>query len=204
MNTLPAISLALREYKDMKQTIAVISLLVFPCMVHGEDFDYTFVQVGFLDADADVGPFDVDGDGFSVNGSFALRNNVHLVAGFTDQDYDRGIDSRLLSFGAGFNTPLSSKLDFVADLSYVDAEVATLQGSADETGYDIRAGVRALVHSKVELEGRVSYLDLDGSETSVHVGGRYYFNDKFAVGAGLVDNDGGLGWNIGVRAEFGR
>lgn len=188
----------------MKRTTALLSILAFPCTLYADDFDYTFIEAGFVSSEVDVGPFNADGDGFRIGGSYALKDNIHLLAAYTHQNYNYGVDGRSINVGVGFNTPLSSMLDFVADLSYVDADVANQFGSSGENGYNIGAGVRAQLRKSIELEGGISYLDLDRSDTSLHVGGRYYFSDTIAVGASLVDNDAGLGWNIGVRAEFGR
>lgn len=187
----------------MKPSTWLFGLLMLPCALYAADFEYTFVEAGIVNTEVDVGPFNVDGDGFGVNGSFALKDNIRIIGAYSDQDYDLGINGSVLSVGAGFNTSLTESMDFVADLSYVDAEVATAFGSADENGYGIDAGVRAMAGNRIQLDAGVSYIDLDSSDTALHVGGRYYFSDSFAVGAGLVDNDDGLSWSIGVRAEFG-
>lgn len=187
----------------MKRMTALLSALALPIAAHADGFDYTFVEAGVLNSEVDAGPFDVDGDGFGVSGSFALQDNLHVVAGYSDQDYDFGIDGSLLNVGIGFNTGISQDLDFVADFSYIDAEVASGLGSVDEDGYGIGAGIRARTSDKVELEAGLTYVDLDDSDTSLNLGGRYYFSDTFALGGALADNDGGLSWSIGVRAEFG-
>ena len=110
----------------------------------------------------------------------------------------------MLNVGVGWHTGFSENLDFVADLSYVDAEASSGGVSVDETGYGIGAGIRARAGERIELEAGVTYIDLDSSETALRVGGRYYFSDAFALGAGLAENDGDFSWNVGVRAEFGR
>lgn len=187
----------------MKGTTILATLLLLPLASHADGFGYTFVEGGVVNTEIDVGPADIDGDGLGINGSFGLNDSLHVIAGYTDVDYDFGIDGSVTNVGLGFNTSLSADLDFVADVSYVDAEIATGFGSADETGYGLGAGVRGRATDRVELEARLGYVDLDDSDTAVQVGGRYYLSDSFALGAGLTDNDAGLTWTLGLRAEFG-
>jgi hypothetical protein len=177
--------------------------LVLPTALYADGFDYTFVEGGIVNTEVEVGPIDVDGDGFGVNGSFRITDNVHFLAGYSDQDYDFGIDGNTLSAGVGLNMGINEDLDFVANLSYIDAEIDTPFGSAGEDGYGVGAGIRARAGEKVEIDAGLNYVDLDESDTVLSVGGRYYFNDSFALTGGLSDADAGLSWSIGLRAEFG-
>jgi hypothetical protein len=187
----------------MKRAICLIGLVALPLGAQADGFDYTFVEGGIVNTEVDAGAFDVDGDGFGIGGSFAVADNIHILASYTDEDYDLGIDGNTLSIGAGFNTALSTDLDLIAHISYVNAELEAGPFSVDEDGYSLGAGIRARTGDKVELEAGLDYVDLDESDTVLRVGGRYYFNDAFAVGASIADTDGGLSWTIGVRAEFG-
>lgn len=187
----------------MKASHWLMSLAVLPLAASADGFDYTFVEGGIVNTEIDTGPVDVEGDGFGINGSFSINDDLHILAGYSDIDYDFGVDGSLVNIGLGFNTGLSQDLDFVADISYVSAEVDSGFASADEDGYSLGAGIRARTGQKVELQAGLHYVDLDDSDTVLSVGGRYYFSDSFAFGAGLADDDNGLSWNIGVRAEFG-
>lgn len=187
----------------MKNSMALLSLVALPVAAFADGFDYTYVEAGIVNTKIDVGPFDVDGDGLGVNGSFALTDNVHLIAGYSDQHYDFSLDGSVLTLGGGFNTPINTDLDFVAQLSYYDVEVGSGFGSADDTGLGIGAGIRARPGADLELDAGLTYVDLDESDTVLNVGVRYYFSKTFAIAGGLSDNDSGLSWSIGVRAEFG-
>jgi opacity protein-like surface antigen len=188
----------------MKLSVLTLALLVGPATAFADGFDYTFVEAGIVNTEIDVGPFDVDGDGFGVTGSYALTESLHLIGGYSDQDYDFGLDGHVFNVGGGFNTPLNPDLDFVAQLSYYDVEAASAFGNADDDGLGIGAGIRARPGTSVELDAGITYVDLDDSDTVLNVGVRYYFSDTFAIAGGLADDDSGLSWSIGVRAEFGR
>ena len=65
-------------------------------------------------------------------------------------------------------------------------------------------GLRGKVTDAIELEGSVQYVDLGYSsdDTSVFLGGRYYFSDNFAAGVGVSISDEETGFEVGVRYEF--
>jgi hypothetical protein len=189
----------------MRLATALLTLTALPCAAFADGFDYTFVEGGLVNSDIDG--VNVDGDGFGLSGSFAIGDNMRIIAGYDDIEYDFGVfgdvDGSIMTLGAGFNTGLTADLDFVADLSYVDAEATSGVASADETGYRIGAGIRGRTSSKLELEAGLIHLNLDGSDTGIRVGGRYYFSDSFAAGLGLTDIDDSFSWTLGIRAEFG-
>ena len=186
--------------KHSKRTILLASLLALPLAAQAQDgFDYTYVEAALVNGDNDVGPLNIDLDGIELGASYGFGDSFYIAGSYSDLNYDFGVDGSVLTVGAGFHTRLSNELDFFADLSYVDAEV----GNTDDTGYGINAGIRARVSDDFEVEGGVNYVDLDSSDTGLRIAGRYYFSDRFAVAARIVDNDG-MSWGIGVRYEFGR
>jgi hypothetical protein len=184
--------------------IGLLSLLSLPALAQTQPFSYTYVDVALVNSEIDLGIVDIDGDGLAVAGAFELDERFFAIASYADQEYDFNLDGSVFSVGVGYHTDLGNKFDFVADLSYVDADVITSFGSRGENGFDIGAGIRTRPADSFELEARIGYIDVAGSDTTLGVRGRYYFSDSFAVIGGITDNDGGIGWSIGVRAEFGK
>lgn len=187
----------------MKTRMIAIVLASLPFAAAADGFDYTFVEAGYVESELDVGAGDVDGDGLGLRGSLALNDTLHLFAEYASQDMDFDIDSTSWNIGAGAHWGLDKNLDFVAEAAWVKAEVDTPLGSADDDGLGVGAGLRFRATDKVELDGMIRYVDLDESDTSLAVGGRYYFTTAFALGGGFVFNDDDSGFHIGVRAEFG-
>lgn len=188
----------------MKHSTTLLGLLILPVAALADGFDYTFVEASIVNTEIDVGPFDIDGDGIGVIGSFALTDEIHLIGGYSDEDYGAGFDRSVLNVGGGFNTGLNANLDFVAQLSYYEVEVSSGFGSADDSGLGLGAGIRGRPGENVELNAGLTYLDLDDSDTVLSAGVRYYFSETFAITGGLADDDSGMSWSIGVRAEFGQ
>ncbi len=181
--------------------IAVLSL--FPIAGLTDGFNYTFVEGGFVSSEIDVGGTDVNGDGLELAGSYAFNEQIHFIAGYVDQDFDFGIDTTTISFGAGINHVLKEDWDFVGQLSYVSQDVDTGGGNADDSGLGLMGGVRGRVRPNVEIDAGVNYIDVGGSDTELFVSGRYYVRDTFSVGGGLTLDDGDTTLNLTLRALFG-
>jgi hypothetical protein len=186
--------------------VAAFLTLALPgalCAQEVSDFDYTYVDASLVNTEIELGFTDVDGDGIGINGSFGLSDTLNIVYGYSDIGYDFDVDSSTMNVGLGFHTDINDDIDFVADVQYIDVSVDTPFGDADDDGLGISGGIRAHVGDSLELDAGLQYVDLEDSDTVLRVGGRYYFNDSFALSAGISDADAGMSWSVGVRAEFG-
>ena len=105
--------------------------------------------------------------------------------------------------GVGAHLPITDSLDVIGIVSYVSAEVDAGLLEVDDDGYGAELGLRGRI-GRVELEGSVSYVDLDegGDDTSAGVDARYYFSDIFAIGVSADTGDDVTTYAIGVRLEF--
>ena len=164
------------------------------------DMNYTNFEVDYLDLDADSG---VNGDGFQIGGSWELNDQFHLFGSWEDQSFDFGIDGEVLELGGGWNHGFSDTLDFVATLSYVDVDYDV----GSDNGLALGGGIRTRLGDSFEVDAGLKYVDLDESDTGLHVGARYYFNDSMALGASIDDNDNAdtlrLGQPVTVRLPIG-
>jgi opacity protein-like surface antigen len=99
---------------------------------------------------------------------------------------------------------LNETLDFVATLSFVDAEVSTGPFSAGDDGLALGGGVRYAISEEFEVNAMVEFVDMDfaGSDTGIELRGRYYFTEEFAVSAQLDLAKDIETFGIGIRFEF--
>lgn len=164
---------------------------------------YTFAEIGYGRVYFDDP--DVDGDGFSIGGSYALTSEFHVFGNYGTTELDFNIDATTFELGFGHNRPISNNIDLVATLSYVyvDFDVPGF-GSEDDNGLGVGLGLRALVNPQIELFGGVDYVDLSdsGSDTSLGLGARYNFNERFAVGFGGSWSDDVSSYTLTGRMYF--
>ena len=84
----------------------------------------------------------------------------------------------------------------------MDLELDSPAGSADEDGLGLSAGVRHLFTDDFEVSGRVNYVDLADSNTSLEFRGEYFLYENWVIGAGLEFGDDTTTWLIGGRFNF--
>src|SRR5262245_53205063 len=147
-----------------------------PLATHAETMSYTYAELGYVDADLDVGNFHVDGDGFALRGSLAVHQNYFVFANYQDLSFDGGVDSSLLE-GGGAHWPLTKTLDLIGKVGITKAELDSGRFDADDDGFLLGARLRGIIAPKVELEAGFDYRDLDeaGDDTTLVFDGRYFF-----------------------------
>lgn len=157
------------------------------------DFSYSWVDAGW--ARADVDDVDENGDGFFVRGSVGFGTSWFASAGYRQVSFDSGgfdFDIDLVDIGFGGHLPLSTNIDGVARISYLDASAdGPFGSSADDEGYGISAGIRALAAPQLELEASLEYTDFDeaGDSTGAKLGARYHFTSAWAAGIEVLLSD---------------
>jgi opacity protein-like surface antigen len=180
-----------------------VALFALPS-IGSAQFNYTFVDISFVDIDFDVGPVSVDGDGFAVSGAFTVGESFFIGGSYNDADFDFNIDGEITRIGGGYFHSLNEDMDFVATFGFIDAEVGVGPFSAGDDGLTLGGGIRVALADSVEVDAMLEYVDMDsgGSDTGAIVRGRYYFNEGLAV-AGQVDLGKDIEtFRIGVRWEF--
>jgi opacity protein-like surface antigen len=184
----------------MLRSIALLVLTLGSTTVLADGFSYSFIGAGYARAEV----VDETGDGFGIGGSAALGDNWHIFAGYQSLGFDFDIDLSALSAGVGFNTPISEKIDVVAQVAYLYAEADTPLGSVDDNGYGVSVGLRAWVSERVELDGSIAYSDFGdgGNDTSFGAGVQFYFTEQFSVGLGLGFADDVDTYTLGGRFYF--
>ncbi|HZF29035.1 MAG TPA: porin [Gammaproteobacteria bacterium] len=164
-------------------------------------FNYSYAELGYDTTNFDVGPGDIDGDGFTLSGSFRLTDDWHLFAAYGQDDLDFGIDVDTYAIGVGYTYPIRNDVDLYGRVLYIDQEVDFPgPASADDDGLGLQFRVRGRVNEKLELEGGLQYVDVGNSDTSLQAGARYYFTKAFSAGVGVTF--GGDADGIGINARY--
>lgn len=159
---------------------------------------YTYVGAGYGVIDPDGGE---DLDGFTLEGSVAVHENVHLLAEYVEGE-DGPIELDRTRIAAGYNMPLNSATDFVGRLgwSFADIDVGGLGGDSDD-GFLAQVGVRSMATQELELNAFLNYDDLE-EEVGIELGGVFNFTPNFGVTAGYSWSDVIQTYDVGVRYTF--
>lgn len=189
------------------QTVAgtIAASLLMAGSASAAELDYNYGELRYIETELDAGPFDVDGDGFEIGGSMELAQSVHIFGNFQTLDFGSGIDASAFEIGGGYAMPLNNGADLVARLSYIDGEIDTPAGDADDSGFGFSAGARNMFTPQIEGRAFVNYVDLDesGDEVSFEIAGDWFVNAQVALGASLELGDDVTSWTLGARWYFG-
>ena len=185
----------------VKAMFGGLMLAVAPLAAMAEDMSYSYVDAAYVDTDVDGAS---SADGFGLRGSVGFAENYFVFGEYTDQSAG-GADLTTYGVGLGGHYGIAENLDLVGRLGWIKAEIdAGFFGEADDDGYLLDFGLRGRVGDAVELEGGVRYTDFSegGDSTGLFVGGRFHFNETWALGAEYQDGDETSTLLAYVRASF--
>lgn len=175
--------------------IAAIAALGFGAQAaSAQGFSYNLIEGSLISGD--------DYDGFGVSGSMAFTQDIFGLASIDAIELDgSGVDGSLLSIGAGYRIAINQALDVFATASLKRVK---FDGFDDDMGFGLGVGLRGRLIERLELQGGLEYVDVNDSDTTIQVGGRWYFTPNFAAGVDFSDNDAGSALRFVARYDFGR
>lgn len=184
----------------MKRSLMALALLAaLPVAAQASGLDYSYLQAGYSSSRL----AGVDFDGWNLKGSVAFGETFYGVAGY-ETGSKSGVDLDQTQVGLGYRHGVSDTTDLFGEASYVRDHVT---GFSDN-GWSVAGGVRSMVAPNVELNGKVTYTDVNnfGKGWGAGVGAVYRFNKTWGAFASYdySDRDGTdlKTWGIGVRASF--
>jgi hypothetical protein len=187
--------------KLVRGILGGLMLAAAPFAAQAEGMSYSFVDLAYVDTEIDgVGP---SLDGFALRGSVGFAENWFAFAEYAAQSVS-GVDFDTYAVGLGGHYGLTQTLDLVGRIGWAKAEVSSGPFNVDDDGYLLDAGLRGRVGDAVELEGGARYTDFSdgGDATGLYVGGRFHFNETWALGAEYQDGDDASSILAYVRASF--
>ena len=105
-------------------TSACLVLLVPPAMA-AKGFNYTYMEGGYRNLDADS----IEADGFEAGFSFGATDYIHIVGRYSrlfvdniDGASSTDLDIDEFKIGFGGHYPIMEKVDLVGEVSYVDEQ----------------------------------------------------------------------------------
>lgn len=193
-----------------------------------QERSYTYLEAGYVaqalqsPRDARFALDDIDARGGYLAGSLALGPQWYLVAGLhkgRDEVALRAAGVELAKFdldaqqavlGLGYRHALSERLDWTAELSWLDTRLAfehkplALRERSDGDDARLALGVRGDLAPNLEGWARLRYTDGDAydGEFGGGVGLLLKFNRVWGVSAQAEAGAGNRQYSVGVRASF--
>ena len=205
-----------------KRLMAVLTsaclVLLVPPTVAAKGFNYTYMEGGYRNLDADS----IEADGFEAGFSFGATDYVHIIGRYSrlfvdNLDGASSVDLDVGEFKIGFggNYPIMDKVDLVLDAVYVDEQItgkARIDGTSFKSrvndkheGYEATFSARVQALKKLEMTPHVAYRDV-GSEsgTGFGLGLVYNFYKKFSlrVRGTHFSDDSATNLFLGVRLDM--
>lgn len=184
-------------------TILLLGVLSLTAYVSAQaaDFSYNYAQVSYDDIEYSIGSgtVSIDGDGFALSGALEITPDFFITADYKTYDMDAGIDFDVWDIGLGYHRSINTKTDFVAGIAIGNIEIAFV----DLDTWSAYAGVRYQLNNKLELAGRINYVDYDGNDSDTRIGANALYKFKKDLLGVLALEFGDVNViSLGARFEF--
>lgn len=183
----------------MKRNLVTLALLAaLPFAANAGELSYSYVEAGYSPVNSDL-----DADGLTVNGSYAITENIHAFGGYSKFNIDHTpVDLDVWNIGLGYNYGLNAKTDLLVRAAYEKANFD--HGLIDPDGWYGETGVRSLITNNVEGWALVGYEDteLDNGDVYGKVGLQVKFNKSWGLVGEVKFISGDEQYFIGPRLSF--
>jgi len=183
------------NHKRLLAVLASVCLALLAQSVAAKGFNYTYMEGGYRNLDADS----IEADGFDAGFSFEAMKYMHILGSYSrlwvdDVDGLSSVDLDIDEFKIGFggHYPILDRVDLVLDAVYVDEQItgkAKVKGTSFKTrvnekeeGYEATFSARVQALKKLEMTPHVTYRDVGSdSDTGFGLGFVYNFYKKFSL-----------------------
>lgn len=143
-----------------------------------------------------------DSNGFNSQLSYAIIDNLALEGGY-DYLNAGSVDRQLFSYGGAYWYTLEQGLDLVARVGGLHARIETDEAEDSDNGVYAGAEVRYLLTEVYELDGSVTYANIDETTWTVGTSLLRSLSDNFALRGGVaINDDSDVALQAGIRLAW--
>ncbi|MBI2380505.1 MAG: outer membrane beta-barrel protein [Gammaproteobacteria bacterium] len=197
----------------MKKTlIASLILTAFAGAAQAASPNYDKIEFGYNHLSVDDEGFDVDFEGYVLNGSVSVSDHFFLQGGIEslgDDESNADADIRSYNAGVGFRAAIIDNVDFNATLDYLNTRWDGSDVDDDsEDGLALGLGLRAMVTDNLELAGMVKRVKYDGGGSAddfALASATYNVTTNFGIFASMercLETSDADRWTLGARFSF--
>lgn len=159
-------------------------------------FDLAYESISYDDSVID------DSNGFNSQLSYTIIDNVALEGGY-DYLNAGSLDGQLVSYGGAYWYTLKQGLDLVARVGGLHARIETDEAENTDNGVYVGGEVRYLLTELYELDGSITYANIDEANWTVGTSLLRSMGDNFALRGGVaINDDSDLALQVGIRFTF--
>lgn len=192
------------------RTALILAAIALPGQALAVDeLNYSYVEAGYRIGEVDTSGQDVDFHKVGGTASYELTENFALFGtGFvgevetTDIGAPRDIDTRELSAGLTFHTPVYDNIDLVVPMAIAYARTRAGSSIESDTGYSIAAGIRALLTENIEAGAAIQHVDIEDDEQSLTGNVRFHINEWLSLSLDGEISDDVNRVGLGARYSF--
>lgn len=156
-------------------------------------FDLAYEWISYDDSVLD------DSNGFNSQLSYAIVDNLALEGGY-DYLNAGSVDGQLFSYGGAYWYTIEQGLDIVARVGGLHARIETDAADVSDNGVYAGAEVRYLLTKLYELDGSITYANIDTATWTVGTSLLRALNENFALRGGItINDDSDLALQAGIR-----
>lgn len=194
--------------KNCAVLAAALALASGAAVADDNRLSYDYLELRYAESEVEINDgfddFDVEGDGFVLNGLVEVGGAFHLFASYDRLEFDDNVDVSTTVYGGGFNFSITPRTDLVLRLGFADARFETPFFEDEDDGVFTSVGIRTMVHEDIELYGSLASLDLDNAadEEIATLGLDFFLTDSLALGPWVQVIDDTTTWTIGAKVYF--
>lgn len=187
----------------MKRSLLAIAILSLPLAAGAAELNYNFIEGGYsqLDPDGSGGK----ADGFGLNGSVSIGQNLFLYGGWSSNEIDgTSADVDVQRIGLGWRSALSERTDLVVNANYLKFDVDAGSFGFDADGYEAEVGVRHAFGERFEGQASLGYVDGGDFNGTLYgkLSGQFKINERWGLVGSTVIRDDVKEYFIGPRLSF--
>jgi hypothetical protein len=147
-------------------------------------YDYIFASLAITELDT---------GGLEAGGSFTIAPNVHIFGGYQDWELSENVNRSILQIGTAYHWDIATNLDLLAGIALAKSELDFRgPAKIDDEGLILKAGIRGWITNELELSGEILLDDSLRSDMDsvIEVGGQYHASSQFSIGGRVrIDED---------------
>ena len=184
--------------------LVICTGLIYANASLASNINYSYFELGYVEADWDYPDIDDDGDGYELNASLAVGETLALIGAYQDLEFDDGADGNQTRLGFLYHKPYSTTGDIVMGLAYLETEVDPDVGkSEDDTGNWFSLEIRNMTSPQTEISLGLNRVDIFGDdETGYNFGVVSGSPQGFQFVLRYIDRDDISSILLGLRSSF--